>query len=192
MVRINLHDYERRSRANGPGSRFVIWFQGCTLGCPGCFNPGTHGSEHGRPMEVEDLVQEILAAAPALHLEGVTLSGGEPMEQPEAALALLSQVRARAHGTLSAVMYSGFAIEEIREQPLGPAVLEHLDVLIDGRYQASQRLGRGMRGSRNQKVHLLSNRYSLADIEDTPEAEIRIDPQGHVVLTGVRPLRLKR
>lgn len=193
MVRVNVHSYERRSRANGPGARFVVWFQGCSLGCPGCFNPATHRSEPAELWEVEALAREIiLEAGRDLDgpIEGLTLSGGEPMEQPEAALALLTLVRAQSE--LSAVMYSGYTMDEIRAQPLGPAVLGQLDVLIDGRYQAGERLGRGMRGSQNQRIHLLSDRYTLADIEDTPEAEIRIDPRGHVVLTGVRPLRLKR
>jgi anaerobic ribonucleoside-triphosphate reductase activating protein len=188
MVAVNIHGIERRSRANGPGSRFVMWFQGCSLGCPGCFNPGTHAptSQDRRPVDV--LVDEILAQGQAI--EGITLSGGEPFEQPDAALALVSAVRARSE--LSILIFSGYTIEEIRAMPQGPAVLAHVDVLVDGRYQARQRLGRGLRGSANQRIHLLSERYGVADVEATPEAEIRIDAQGRVVLTGVDPLRLKR
>jgi anaerobic ribonucleoside-triphosphate reductase activating protein len=188
MVAVNIHGIERRSRANGPGSRFVMWFQGCSLGCPGCFNPGTHAptSQDRRPVDV--LVDEILAQGQAI--EGITLSGGEPFEQPDAALALVSAVRARSE--LSILIFSGYTIEEIRAMPQGPAVLAHVDVLLDGRYQARQRLGRGLRGSANQRIHLLSERYGVADVEATPEAEIRIDAQGRVVLTGVDPLRLKR
>ena len=49
-----------------------------------------------------------------------------------------------------------------------------------------------MRGSANQRIQLLTTRYSLADVEDTPIAEIRIGPTGDIVLTGVNPLKLKR
>ena len=43
------------SRANGPGRCNVVWFQGCTLGCPGCFNPGTHDPSSGEDLAVEQL-----------------------------------------------------------------------------------------------------------------------------------------
>jgi anaerobic ribonucleoside-triphosphate reductase activating protein len=188
MVAVNIHAIERRSRANGPGSRFVLWFQGCSLGCPGCFNPGTHAPTSQDRRTVDVLVDEILAQGQAI--EGISLSGGEPFEQPDAALALVSAVRARSE--LSILIFSGYTIEEIRAMPQGPAILAHIDVLVDGRYEARQRLGRGLRGSANQRIHLLSERYGVADVEATPEAEIRIDAQGRVVLTGVDPLRLKR
>ena len=48
MTAIRVHAVEPRSRANGPGARFVVWFQGCTLGCAGCFNPTTHDATGGR------------------------------------------------------------------------------------------------------------------------------------------------
>jgi anaerobic ribonucleoside-triphosphate reductase activating protein len=175
-----VHAIEPRSRANGPGARFVVWLQGCTLGCPGCFNPSTHPGG-GREVEVSSLDLG--------DVEGISLSGGEPMQQPEAALALLEHARARG---LSTLMFSGYTLDEIRAQPLGASVLARLDVLIDGRYVAGERLATGLRGSANQRIHLLTSRYSLADIEATPVAEVRIGPTGDIVLTGVNPLKLKR
>src|SRR5262249_60275781 len=85
----------------------------------------------------------------------------------------------------------GYPPDEIRALPGGPDVLARLDVLIDGRYVARDRLASGLRGSANQRIHLLTDRYALADVEATPVAEIRIAPTGDVVLTGVDPLKLK-
>jgi anaerobic ribonucleoside-triphosphate reductase activating protein len=175
-----VHAIEPRSRANGPGTRFVVWFQGCTLGCAGCFNPGTHASG-GREVDIDALDFGTV--------EGISLSGGEPLQQPEAAAALLDRARARGLSTLA---FSGYTLDEIRALPGGPAVLDRLDVLIDGRYVAGDRLATGLRGSANQRIHLLTSRYTLADVEATPVAEIRISPGGEVVLTGVNPLKLKR
>jgi anaerobic ribonucleoside-triphosphate reductase activating protein len=183
-----LHAWEPRSRANGPGARFVLWFQGCSLGCPGCFNPATHAAAAGGRRAIEHVIADILAQGQAI--EGVTLSGGEPLEQPEAALALIQAIRATSE--LSILVFSGYTIEEIQAQPLGPDILSRIDVLVDGRYEAGQRLGKKLRGSRNQRIHLLSERYQLAQVEATPEAEIRIDAQGRLTFTGVSPLRLKR
>jgi anaerobic ribonucleoside-triphosphate reductase activating protein len=89
-------------------------------------------------------------------------------------------------------MFSGYTEGEIRALPLGPDVLARLDVLIDGRYVASERLATGLRGSANQRIHLLTSRHTLAEVEATPVAEIRIASTGEVVLTGVNPLKLKR
>jgi anaerobic ribonucleoside-triphosphate reductase activating protein len=182
-----IHAVEPRSRANGPGARFVVWFQGCTLGCPGCFNPTTHDAAGGRAVPLDELARDLAAAA-ATGIEGLSLSGGEPLQQPEAARALLDAARALGLSTLA---FSGYTIEEIRALPGGPDVLAHLDVLIDGRYVARERLAIGLRGSANQRIQLLTDRYSRRDVEDTPVAEIRIGPTGDVVLTGVDPLRLK-
>ncbi len=195
IAEARIHAFEPRSRANGPGARFVVWFQGCTLGCPGCFNPTTHDPASGRRIAITELVQELdRAAAPAARdrrrpIEGLSLSGGEPLQQPDAAVALLDAARALGLSTLA---FSGYTLDEIRALPGGRDVLARLDVLIDGRYVARERLATGLRGSANQGIQLLTERYTLADVEATPVAEIRIGPTGDVVLTGVDPLRLKR
>jgi anaerobic ribonucleoside-triphosphate reductase activating protein len=184
-----IHAIERRSRANGPGARFVVWFQGCTLGCPGCFNPGTHDGEAGQGRPLDGIIAELAQAAREGSIEGLSLSGGEPLQQPAAAHALLTAARQLGLSTLA---FSGYAIDEIRALPEGPGVLAELDVLIDGRYRAGERLATGLRGSANQRIQLLTTRYSLADVEATPVAEIRIGPTGEVILTGVDPLKLPR
>jgi len=187
-VKVRVHAVEERSRANGPGARFVVWMQGCTLGCAGCFNPQTHAPGGGNELDVAEITARMAAAA-AKGTEGLSLSGGEPLQQPEAAAALLDGARALGWSTLA---FSGYAIDEIRALAGGPEVLARLDVLIDGRYRAGERLATGLRGSANQQIHLLTARYSLVDVESTPVAEIRIDKYGAAVLTGVDPLKLKR
>ena len=178
---LHVHAVEPRSRANGPGARFVVWLQGCTLACPGCFNPATHAPGVGTALAVSELAARIPD-----DVEGISLSGGEPLQQAAAAAALLAAARARG---LSTLMFSGYTLAEIEQLPGGPAVLAQLDVLIDGRYVSTERLARGLRGSANQRIHLLTSRYAMADVEDTPVAEIRIGPTGEVVLTGVDPLK---
>ncbi len=184
-MNLRVHATEARSRANGPGTRFVVWLQGCTLGCPGCFNPTTHDASGGRETTVAELAAELAAA----NVDGLTLSGGEPLQQPAAAAALLAEARALG---LSTLVFSGYTLDEIRALPGGEGVLAHLDVLIDGRYVAGDRLATGLRGSANQRIQLLTSRHTIAEVEATPVAEIRIAPGGDVVLTGVNPLKLRR
>jgi len=173
-----VHAIERHSRANGPGVRAVVWVQGCTLGCPGCFNPATHPADGGGAMDVEALARELAG----LPVDGITISGGEPFEQPEALLALVTGLA----GT-SIIVFSGFTRTEIERQPLGPAVLERIDVLVDGRYLERRRIGRGLRGSANQVVHLISRRHPMSDIESTPVGEVVIGADGEVRVSGVDP-----
>jgi anaerobic ribonucleoside-triphosphate reductase activating protein len=180
---VRVHAIEPRSRANGPGTRFVVWLQGCTLGCAGCFNPSTHG-DGGTEMTTGEIVDKLKASG----AEGLSLSGGEPLQQAAAVVPLLDGARGLGMSTLA---FSGYTRHEILELAHGPDVLARLDVLIDGRYVATERLATGLRGSANQRIHLLTDRYTLADVEATPTAEVRISRTGEIVLTGVDPLKLK-
>lgn len=180
---MNLHAIQPRSVANGPGVRFVIWFQGCSLGCPGCFNPETHRTEPNRVSSEQRILE--LIEADRHEIEGVTFTGGEPFDQPLALAALVRGLRERTQ--LSLLAFSGYTIEEIRRHPQGNEILDRLDVLIDGRYAKARRTTGGLRGSSNQRIQLLSNRYELADLESTPTAEVIIDPQGRISVTGIDP-----
>jgi anaerobic ribonucleoside-triphosphate reductase activating protein len=180
---LNLHAVERRSLANGPGNRFVVWFQGCTLRCRGCYNPETHATGPRQVTSVGSLQQRITAETDGL--DGVTFTGGEPFEQPDGLLALLSGLRERMDTSL--LVFSGYTLEEIDSLPLGSEILGCLDVLIAGRYSERQRLGLGLRGSANKEIHLLSDRHTLAEIEGTPTAEVLIDAAGRIAITGIDP-----
>jgi len=182
---VQVHGIDPRSRANGPGIRFVVWLQGCTLGCPGCFNPGTHAAIGGHEITIDELEQQMTDAG----VDGLSLSGGEPLQQAAGSLALLEAARRLGLSTLA---FSGYTLDEIRSLPGGTDVLARLDVLIDGRYVVGERLAKGLRGSANQRIQLLTTRHSLEEVESTPVAEIVIGPSGELVLTGVDPLKLKR
>jgi anaerobic ribonucleoside-triphosphate reductase activating protein len=184
---LNLHATLSASRANGPGLRYVIWFQGCTLACSGCFNPETHGPDKKTPVTVSELVATVRREEH--RIEGITVSGGEPLQQPGGLLQLLRAVRRETD--LTSVVFSGFDRLEIERIPLGKAILREIDVLVAGRYRREQHLGVGLLGSSNQKIHLLSQRYTLADVENTPEGEIHIEPEGRILLTGIGGISIR-
>lgn len=180
---LRLHGLLAESRANGPGRRAVVWVQGCALGCRDCFNPETHAADGGRLRPVAALVEEIARLAP--RIEGLTVSGGEPFQQPGALRRLLEGVRARSR--LSVLVFSGCRLEEIQDLAEGPAILRQIDVLVAGRYVATRPFGAGLLGSASQTVHFLSDRYDLRDIQACPAAEIQLDVLGRVAVTGVAP-----
>ncbi len=182
---LNLYHFEPLSLVNGPGKRAVVWVQGCTLNCPGCFNPQTHPASAGQAWPVDRLVKTILKQHN--EIEGISISGGEPLQQLKPLIELTRQVKQRSD--LSILLFSGFTWEEIHRIPEAPALLEHLDVLIAGRYVAGKRLASGLIGSSNKTIHFLTGRYTIADLAPVPAAEVILNPNGEIVLSGIDPLR---
>lgn len=177
-MQLNLANQLHRSAANGPGERFVVWVQGCPLACPGCWNPSTWGFEPRSVVGVEELAEEILAVP---DIEGVTFTGGEPFMQARA-LAMLGRI-VREVG-LSVFVFTGFELDEL----VGTArreLLEVCDVVVTGRYQQAQRTtDLPWRGSTNQQVRFLTDRYSKADMVASAAAEVHLSEDGSVVLSG--------
>lgn len=141
----------RESIVDGPGIRFVVFCQGCPHLCPGCHNPVTHDFDGGYLCEVEKIIKAI-DENPLL--DGVTFSGGEPACQPKAFLNLAKQIKERG---LNIIMYSGFTLEQLVKMGESDRImlelLEHLDYLIDGKYEEAQRdLTLSFRGSKNQRI----------------------------------------
>ncbi len=180
--RVRIHGFVPRSRANGPGLRAVVWAQGCTLGCPGCFNPETH-DRAGPEVAVDELFERISLLG--TEIEGVTISGGEPLQQRRGVLALLDRIRAET--TLSSILITGYAWDEIARMPDLAGLADRVDVVLAGRYQQDQRIGRGLRGSANKTTHLCSDRYTVDDLDAVPDAEVIIRPGGEIMISGIDP-----
>jgi anaerobic ribonucleoside-triphosphate reductase activating protein len=183
-LQLHVHQWLPASRANGPGLRAVVWVQGCSLGCPGCFNPTTHPFGAGETWPVERLAAAILERRN--ELEGVTVSGGEPFQQSKALAAFLAIVRRESH--LSTLVFSGYCLEELASIRYAPEALRHVDLLLAGRYEAAQRLARDLLGSANKTAHFLTARYSPTDLAGVPAGEALIEPNGEIHLTGIDPL----
>ena len=183
---LHVHGRLARSSANGPGVRSVVWTQGCTLRCPGCFNPQTHAPA-GEPTPVDELV----VWACGNDVDGVTISGGEPLQQPTAVVPFARGCRAAG---LSVILFTGFSWRylALREPQLVSALAECVDVVLAGRYVRAQHLGSGLRGSANKTIELLSSRYRADEIDSTPSAEVVIRPDGSRALTGIDPLTIEK
>lgn len=179
-MQIRLHAFEPFSRANGPGLRAVVWVQGCTLGCPGCFNPTSHSLHAGYVADSNDIAASIAALSP--RIEGVTVSGGEPLQQPDAVFDLLTRLDSTGLGR---ILFSGYTFDEIVSLPLGPVILAQVDLLIAGRYDRSRPLREGLRSSSNQQHHFLTDRYSAADIAAVARRELIVKTDGTVVASGI-------
>jgi anaerobic ribonucleoside-triphosphate reductase activating protein len=150
------------TEAEGPGRRYALWFQGCPLRCPGCCNPEYLPFNGGTAIPLADIVAELDTAA-ADGVEGVSLLGGEPLAHAAAAAAIARAARQRG---LTVMVYSGYTLEEIQAlpDPAATDLLAHTDLLVDGRYDRTQPdTERRWVGSRNQRVHFLTDRYRADD-----------------------------
>lgn len=157
---LNIAQICPATHALGPGKRFVIWVQGCPFNCPACIAPDWIPIKAAGIVSVQDLARRIIASE---GLEGITISGGEPALQASGLARLLHDVKAQKPD-LSAISFSGFTLEQLKKKAATDAgvaeFLNHLDVLIDGLYVKDLNDGLGLRGSSNQCIHFLTDRYT--------------------------------
>ena len=172
----------------GPGTRAVVWVQGCVFHCPGCIAPDWIPMRPARLISPETLVEELLADP---EVSGLTFSGGEPMLQ---AVGLAQVARlARARRNINVICFSGFIRAQLENIPPGPGVadlLEQVDVLIDGPYIARLNNNLGLRGSQNQKIHFLTDRLVGVDLENQFRKAEVILTDGQAMMVGVPPRHL--
>ena len=175
-MKLRVNAILKGSRANGPGKRAVLWVQGCLRNCPGCFNPGTHDPGAGQWMGTTEAA-EILTSE---ENDGVTISGGEPFDQPEALSELLRLLRQK--GVSSILVFTGYSYETIQNLPC----LKAIDALICGPFRSElppdyDRLC----SSANQQLILLTNRFMAEDFKNLPLAEWITDENGNLTRSGI-------
>ena len=146
---MRIYGLVQDSIVDGPGFRFVCFVQGCPHHCPGCHNPDSHSPAGGKEMSVEAVGAELLKNPLT---DGLTLSGGEPMDQAEDCLALARLAHSRG---LNVWCYTGYTYEFLAAQgtPAQRSLLEEADVLVDGPFLLERRtLSLPWRGSDNQRL----------------------------------------
>ena len=172
----NTAHIEEGSYIYGPGCRFVIWLQGCSLRCKGCWNVSMWDFEQRQLIEREILLQQILASG----LDGVTILGGEPLQQPENLLWLMTQLNEHK---VHCMLYTGYEPEEIRNNPQFQKIAELSDILIPGRYREEERdTFLKWRGSGNQKI--ICKKPEDADIAESNQVEVILEKDGSLCCLG--------
>ena len=166
------------SKVNGPGNRFVLWTQGCSKGCSECFNPETWSTNIYKelsPTQIFELIKNF-------EVDGVTISGGDPLEQENELLELLmllSTMRLRK----GVILFSGFTRAEISSNFIREQCLKYIDVLIDGRYEKNLKIDFSLRGSSNQEFYSFSDKISSDELHFDQEIEIS-SLEGDIMMTG--------
>src|SRR2546425_3155001 len=163
-----IHGLVSGSRVNGPGLRTVIYFQGCTLGCRSCWNPDTHIFA-GEERSIAEVTALVVSAHQERTLDGITFSGGEPMQQADTLLPLMESLSDRLP-RLSFGMYSGysepelssggylcrFGLKQREKQDILRCIRTHLGFAGLGRYAAGRPSTLALPTSTNPKLIFLS------------------------------------
>jgi anaerobic ribonucleoside-triphosphate reductase activating protein len=169
----------------GPGRRIGIWFQGCSIRCPGCVSMDTWAPARGAT--TVEAVLDVLSPW-CIEAEGITISGGEPFDQPHALEALLKGLRHRSMADI--LVFTGYAIESLQHSL--PRMAAFIDALVSDPFEAEQAQTKRLRGSDNQRLHFLTaiGRQRFAAYEQPLEPndrvlDIMLDDEGTAWLAGI-------
>ncbi len=146
---IRLAGYVNDSLVDGPGIRFTIFTQGCPYACKGCHNPDTWDPKGGEEVLISELISKWKNNP---LLDGITLSGGEPLLQKEALLPIIAEAK---RDGLNITLYTGSTYEELvkKNDPIINQILKEVDYLIDGPFKIEEiNLDLLYRGSNNQRI----------------------------------------
>lgn len=135
----------------GYGRRVGIWTQGCSIRCPGCISRDTWEHDEERVTTVDLLATTVSSWLTAA--DGVTISGGEPFDQPTALAEFIREVRKVNNGDI--LVFSGYAQELLLEEH--PEIIEMIDVLVSDPYRPDSGTTLTLRGSDNQRISILSD-----------------------------------
>ena len=177
------------TRSLGPGWRSAVWVQGCQLRCRGCIAPEWIPQISARLVQPADLAVELLRDP---KIEGITISGGEPMLQAKGLTQLIDamiQIK-----PVNIICFSGYRYEWLMNHPDSTglrAFLSKIDLLIDGPYVENENNNLGLRGSKNQRFIHLTNKVSGLDFENhSRKVEVHIE-DGQLLMVGVPPHSMK-
>ena len=146
-MNVTVAGIEKGSMANGPGIRNVIFFQGCPHHCPGCHNPETWAIFGGVGRDIEEVLREVLEPN-----VDITISGGEPFLQIECLQYICKRCKEVGKNVW---VFTGYTIEQIQRDV--PYTLKYIDVIVDGKYDESQRDLSKFKGSKNQRICYIEN-----------------------------------
>lgn len=151
----------------GPGKRIAIWMVGCSHGCKGCSNPELWRPNGQIPIKPKELYGTICRIAEENQVDGITITGGEPFDQPDDLLKLVTLLRSL---TADILVFSGYRHEELLLRPTAVSILQQVAVLIDGPYKEELNAGLPLRGSSNQRILLFDK-----DLKQQYESYISTD-----------------
>lgn len=125
---IKLAGVQFDSLMDGPGLRLVFFMPGCIHACPECHNPEIQDPKRYSEYTDQQVKDLIDISGGSTFIDGITISGGDPVFNSKNTLELLELISTNYPG-INIWMYTGYLIHEV---PM--TLLEHVDVIVDGKY----------------------------------------------------------
>lgn len=170
---IRIHNIVLSTKALGPGERAAIWFQGCQRSCPGCMSPETRPLDKGKYVRIKDIVDALKRLE---GIEGITISGGEPFLQKRSLYMILKELKGNTN--LGVIIYTGYTLEELKRMNDSDVngILDGLcDLIIDGEYVQELNDGKRFKGSSNQRLIFITDRYRrYTDLYEDEQRNVEI------------------
>ncbi len=136
---------------DGVGLRYSIYFSGCSHACPGCHNEYSWNPNNGTELTYKILNEIANEINQNELLDGITISGGDPLFNPKDMLKVLKFLKKKTKKNIW--MYTGYTLEEIKKDDLRKKCLKYVDVLVDGRFiKELYDPNIKFRGSSNQRI----------------------------------------
>ncbi len=180
-MRLRVFNIIKKTKVEGPETRYCIWVQGCSRHCAGCQAVHTWAHNGGVIYETNDIIEDIKRQN---GIEGVTFLGGEPFEQAEA----LGEIAEAVHSVgLGVFCFTGGYIEQLKNEKKNQKLLINTDLLIDGPFEQDKvDYSRPWCGSSNQRYHFLSDRYNKDILNKYKnKVEVNISKNGIIFLNGM-------
>jgi anaerobic ribonucleoside-triphosphate reductase activating protein len=172
---MRLYNFDVAREVLGPFKRAIIWTQGCPFRCKNCMTPESCDINGGVEVKVEKLAEVINNMD---DIEGITISGGEPFLQDDELVKLIKLLKK----DLGIIVYTGYLYEEIKNREL----VKYIDLLIDGKYEEDKNNGIAFRGSYNQRVIFLTDRYKKFESEyNSFKRKVEIRIKNRIEIIGI-------
>lgn len=177
-MKINIAHIEPESYIYAPGKQFVIWVQGCSIHCKGCWNKEMWSFNKKQLLDTDEIIIQILEIN---NLKGVCFLGGEPFDQTKELLFFVNKLKKYKLGI---TIYTGYEQNELKEK-YQKKILKNTDLLISGRYiEALRNTNLQWIGSENQKIIYLTDFYKKQQNNNANYCEINISENGAITMLG--------
>lgn len=175
---MKINNIIKNSKVNGPGTRYTIWVQGCSIHCDGCLNQDTWDFNSGKEISAKELMKDV----EQLKIDGISITGGEPLDQYKKVIEFLKLV----YPKYNILLTTGYTLNEIEQRRL-KEILDYIDILITGPFvQELIDTSDKWRGSTNQKISFLTERSKqFKNYISKYRTEIKINKKtGEVIVDG--------
>lgn len=177
-MKINIAHIEPESYIYAPEKQFVIWMQGCSIHCKGCWNTEMWSFEKKQLLKIDDIIAQISKID---NLKGVAFIGGEPFDQSKELLYFVSKLK---KNKLGVTIYTGYEKKQLNDN-IKKDILKNTDLLISGRYiEKLRNINLKWIGSENQNIDYLTDFYTKQQNDNANYCEINISENGAITMLG--------